>query len=460
MRPTPRLSRCLSVAFLAALLACGSALRAQVLAPNLLFTSIQPCRIIDTRLAGGPLAPGVDRRFDVVGVVAAGSLAAQGGDPAGCPIPGFVPLPPPSAAQVQAVAVNLVAVAAAGAGNLVAWPSDQPQPSTSVLNYAKSSDLGFLNVANAVILPVRQDAQGSDITIKAQGAGTHLVADIIGYFSNVSPTQARQDLFLGQGAGNPAVTTGGYNTALGLIALGEDTTGMQNTAIGWGALGFNTAGNFNTALGEEALIDNTGGSYNLAIGHYAGWALNTGDNNLYLANEGIGSESNTIRIGRVTPGTYNPPVHTATYIAGISGATSSSGTAVYVASNGQLGTLTSSVRFKEDVHDMGEASAGLLSLRPVTFHYKPGYDDGTHLLQYGLIAEEVAEVFPELVQHDAEGRPQAVRYQMLDAMLVNELQKQSVKLAEQNARLAEQDAAIARLTARIEELERQAHGGR
>jgi Chaperone of endosialidase len=448
-----------SVAALAAALACSSVLPAQVLAPNLLYTSIQPCRIIDTRLAGGPLAVGVDHQFDVVGVAAAGSLDGQGGNPAGCPIPGFLALPPPTA-QVQAVAVNLVAVGAAGAGNLVAWPSDQPQPATSVLNYAKASDLGFLNVANGVILPVRQDLQGGDLTVKAQVAGTHLVADIVGYFSNGSPTQAQQSLFLGPGAGNPAVTTGGYNTALGEIALGENTIGTVNTAVGWGALGFNAAGSSNTALGVEALIDNTSGSFNVAVGHYAGWALNTGDNNLYLANEGVGTESNTIRIGRVTPGTYNPSVHTATYIAGIDGATSSSGTAVYVASNGQLGTLTSSRRFKEDVRDMGEASAGLLSLRPVTFHYKPGYDDGTHLLQYGLIAEEVAEVFPDLVQRDAAGQPVAIRYHMLDSMLVNELQKQNAKIAEQSARLAEQDVAIARLAAKIEQLERHACAGR
>ena len=129
----------------------------------------------------------------------------------------------------------------------------------------------------------------------------------------------------------------------------------------------------------------------------------------------------------------------------MNGVTVSSGTAVYIDSNGQLGTITSSVRFKEDVESMGDASEGLMKLRPVTFHYKAPYDDGSHLLQYGLIAEEVAKVFPDLVQYDQQGKPFTVRYHEINTMLLNELQKQHAKVNELNAHLAEQEARIQRL---------------
>ena len=112
-----------------------------------------------------------------------------------------------------------------------------------------------------------------------------------------------------------------------------------------------------------------------------------------------------------------------------------SGVQVYIDSNGQLGTLTSSVRFKEDVADMAGASRLLMQLRPVTFHYKAPYDDGSHHLQYGLIAEEVAKVDPELVQFDGKGQAQTVRYHVISMMLLNEVQRQEGKLANQTAEI-------------------------
>src|SRR5262249_9084892 len=112
-----------------------------------------------------------------------------------------------------------------------------------------------------------------------------------------------------------------------------------------------------------------------------------------------------------------------TFIAGISGANSASGVAVFVNGNGRLGTTTSARRFKEDIRDMGEASAGLLRLHPVTFRYRPEYDDGAGLLQYGLIAEEVAEIYPELVVADSAGPPLSVRYHPPPPVLLNEMQK-------------------------------------
>ena len=144
---------------------------------------------------------------------------------------------------------------------------------------------------------------------------------------------------------------------------------------------------------------------------------------MYIANLGppSGNESNTIRIG--WQGNGDEQQNTA-YIAGIYGSTSSSGIPVYINSNGQLGTMTSSLRFKEQVRDMGDSTNALMKLRPVTFLYKPEYDKGERTLQYGLIAEEVAKVYPELVAYDNDGQPYSVRYQYITTMLLNEVQKQ------------------------------------
>src|SRR3954447_1104606 len=125
----------------------------------------------------------------------------------------------------------------------------------------------------------------------------------------------------------------------------------------------------------------------------------------------------------------------------------------YIDSNGQLGTVTSSLRFKEDVEAMGDASEGLMKLRPVTFHYKAPYDDGTHLLQYGLIAEEVAKVYPDLVQYDEKGKPFTVRYHEINTMLLNELQKQHGKIAEQQTEVTRLRSQLADQEARIQRLE-------
>jgi hypothetical protein len=224
-----------------------------------------------------------------------------------------------------------------------------------------------------------------------------------------------------------------------------NTTGAGNAALGDNSLAANASGNFNTSLGADSLLvsttggSNTTGSSNLAIGAAAGTHIATGSNNIDIAASPSADESGTIRIG--TAGT-----HIATFIAGIDGATSASGTAVFVNASGQLGTATSSLRFKEDVEDMGEASAALMRLRPVTFHYKPGQDDGSRLLQYGLVAEEVARVYPGLVQYDAEGQPQTVRYHFVDAMLLNETQRLHRRVEELQARLS----SVAQLAAEVE----------
>jgi hypothetical protein len=223
-------------------------------------------------------------------------------------------------------------------------------------------------------------------------------------------------------------TTGFNNTASGADALLFNTTGGANTASGRGALQNNTTGVANTASGQAALFSNTTGTNNIAIGFNAGLSLTTGDNNIAIGNAGVAAEANTIRIG---------DVQTRAFIAGISGATIASGVAVLVNSSGQLGTTASSGRFKQDIADMSDTTSRLMRLRPVTFRYKPEHDDGSRLRQYGLIAEEVAAVYPGLVASTPDGQAQTVRYHFLAPMLLNEYQKQQRTIEAQTARIAE-----------------------
>ncbi len=218
-------------------------------------------------------------------------------------------------------------------------------------------------------------------------------------------------------------TTGVGNTASGAQALEYNTIGIDNTAIGDAALLDNTTGGGNTAVGLEALGSNTTGSDNIAIGNQAGVFATTGSNNIYIGNLGVAAEQSTIRIG-------NTGTQFATFIAGISGATSGSGVGVFVNSAGQLGTATSSRRYKEQIVDLGGESDILMKLRPVAFYYKPALDS-THTRQYGLVAEEVAQVAPDLVVFGQDGQPQTVRYHFVNAMLLNEVQKQHMQIEAQ-----------------------------
>jgi hypothetical protein len=249
--------------------------------------------------------------------------------------------------------------------------------------------------------------------------------------------------------------TGIGNTATGVAALANNGSGKTNTATGWSALYFNT-GNDNTAIGAYALEDNSSGGSNIGVGVEAGFYLTTGSNNIEIGNQGTSADANTIRIG--TEGTQ-----TAAYIAGIFDATVTGGCTVVAASTGQLGCVTSSARFKRDVKDMGDASDKLMKLRPVTFVYKA---DKTGAQQYGLIAEEVEKVYPELVIRDAGGKVETVAYHMLPAMLLNEVQKQARQLDQKDEQIAtlqrqvvglqKKNAEIGALAARLDVLERQA----
>ena len=243
-------------------------------------------------------------------------------------------------------------------------------------------------------------------------------------------------------------TTGFGNTATGTGALGRNTTGFENTATGHVALSLNTTGQFNVAVGHYALYLNTTGSGNIALGESAGINLTTGSNNIDIGNAGVGGESNTIRIG--VQGT-----HTRTFVAGIS-ATPISGAIVRVSASGQLGTVPSSERFKQNIKPMDKASEAILALKPVTFRYKKELDPDA-IPQFGLVAEDVAGVNPDLVLRDEKGQIYTVRYDAVNAMLLNEflkehrkVQKLEAALAAVNKRLREQDAKIDKVNAKVE----------
>jgi len=230
-------------------------------------------------------------------------------------------------------------------------------------------------------------------------------------------------------------TTGANNTANGFSALLSNTTGNNNTANGFSALFSNTTGANNTANGFEALFSNTTGSSNIAVGESAGTNLTTDSNNIEIGNAGVAGESSHIRIGK--KGT-----HTHTFIAGISGATIAGGVTVIVDTNGHLGTVVSSARFKDRIQPMDKASEAILALKPVTFRYKEELDpDG--IPQFGLVAEEVEKVNPDLVARDEQGKPYTVRYEAVNAMLLNEFLKAHRKVEEQEATIIQLKSAVA-----------------
>src|SRR6266550_4261276 len=242
-----------------------------------------------------------------------------------------------------------------------------------------------------------------------------------------------------------SLTTGGFNTAVGYLSLQGNTTGSGNTATGAGALTFNTTGDHNTASGTSALFLNDTGNNNTAFGWRAGSSQTTGSNNIYIGAEvaGVAGESNTIHMGRNI---------TDTFIDGINGATASGGAAVFVVGEaGKLGTMPSSARFKDEIKPMDKASEVILALRPVSFRYKKEVDP-QRVAQFGLVAEDVEKINPGLVIRDAQGRPQTVRYEQVNAMLLNEFLKEYRKNEQQECKIEQQDAKIAHQQEQIEAL--------
>ena len=257
--------------------------------------------------------------------------------------------------------------------------------------------------------------------------------------------------------------TAGGNTAVGANALRLNTTGFQNTSVGDGTLQSNTAGTFNTAIGASALTVNTGegntacgnvalffntGNNNTALGNGAGTNLTTGSNNIdigYIVG-GVAGESNTIRIG-------NSDV-TNTFISGISGTNSPGGVAVFCNSDGKLGVISSSARFKEDIKPIGKASEAILALKPVSFRYKKEIDP-QGIPEFGLIAEEVEKVNPDLIIRDREGKPQTVRYEQINAMLLNEFLKEHQTVQELKKEILSLTAIVKVQAAQIQKVSAQ-----
>jgi hypothetical protein len=237
---------------------------------------------------------------------------------------------------------------------------------------------------------------------------------------------------------------GSYNTATGVNALFGITTGSRNTAVGYGALtsgGSGAGASNNTAIGYQSMLNGFGSS-NIALGFQAGYNT-AGNYNIDIGNTGVAGESSTIRIG----GGFQHR----TFIAGIRGRTTTNANAVPVVidSAGQLGTVSSSERFKHDIAPMDKASEAVLALRPVTFHYKR---DSKDTPQFGLIAEEVAKINPDLVVRDDDGEIYTVRYDAVNTMLLNEFLKAHRKIEAQDRHAQEQDAHIAEQQKQIETL--------
>ena len=414
----------------------------------LAFIGLAPCRIVDTRGNGAPIQ---------------GGMFTGGADVRNYPVAGICGIPD----VAQALSLNFTVVGPTAPGFLVSFPTGGAVPPTAILNF-NAGDVRN----NAAVVPT---SVTTSFTVNVS-APTHVIIDINGYYATAGV--GANNTFLGTNAGNFTMvgdlntgigraalsnnTTGNFNTAIGASALELNTLGDDNTATGQGALnmndsGFantatgtltlsnNVSGSFNTAAGRLALFANetgnnntavgatalgsTTGSNNIGIGAEGGQDLTTGNDNICIGNPGAAAESGTIRIG--TAGKQ-----TATFISGIAGATSPGGVAVFVTATGKLGTVTSSRRVKEDIREIGEDSDGLMNLRPVAFRYKPEIDPAG-LTQYGLIAEDVAEVYPDLVVYDSDGKPETVRYHLVNALLLDEVQKQHREIEELKARLAE-----------------------
>jgi Chaperone of endosialidase len=235
-------------------------------------------------------------------------------------------------------------------------------------------------------------------------------------------------------------TIGNNNTASGLRALYGNTSGSGNTASGDGALYNNTTGDNNTAIGHNSLLNKTRGSFNLALGAEAGGNLTTGNNNIDIANRGVPGESDTIRIG-------TRERHTNTFIAGIDGVTVPTGVPVMIDLNGHLGTTTSSARFKEEIEPIGRASETILALNPVSFRYKKDLDP-EGIPQFGLVAEQVEKVNPDLVARDEQGKPYTVRYDAVYAMLLNEFLKEHKKVQQQEITITQLKSELQATTTR------------
>lgn len=309
-----------------------------------------------------------------------------------------------------------------------------------------STAVGFLTLQYSTA--ANNSAVGS-MALHANTSGEFNSA--FGYKALSSITTASWNTAVGHEAA--ASTTGYSNTAVGWQALFDNTTGAYNVAIGNGSLSNNLVGQYNAGLGTGSLYYATG-DHNIGIGYWAGSSLGVGDYNIDIGNQGASADANTIRIGDAN--------QNRAFISGIRGVVTGNANAipVYIDSTGQLGTVSSSRRFKQDIREMGDTTNALMGLRPVRFHYKAHGSDSPD--QYGLVAEEVEEVAPELVVRGKNGELETVYYDRVNIMLLNEVQKQhrliesqSKKLQSQDKDLESQRELIRQLESRLDGLEKQ-----
>ncbi|MGB9255478.1 MAG: tail fiber domain-containing protein [Candidatus Korobacteraceae bacterium] len=320
------------------------------------------------------------------------------------------------------------------------------QNSSGMVGVGTTNPAAKLDVSGSMNVSQTYQIDGQSILNPGSSGDQNLFVGLGAGADNVDG-QGQYNVFAGYGAGM-SNTSGNQNVMVGSSAGLNNTTGIENIFVGNQTGYANTSGGGNVFLGNGAGHNNTNGNANVVIGTAAGGHLASGMFNIYIgAFSGSGSdESNTIRIGSGQ--------QSAAYIPAIYNGISAGGLPVYVNDFGLLGTQTSSLRFKEQVRDMGDSTENLMKLRPVTFYYKPDYAKGDHTLQFGLIAEEVAAVYPELVANDTDGKPYAVRYQYLTSMLLNEVQRQYHRAQAEAAVISAQQQKIDDLEQRLSRLER------
>jgi len=479
----------------------------------LVFVAVTPCRMMDTRgydstfvsatVYGPPaLTAGGTRTVPVAGVTAGY-----------CTLPATaqavsvnVTLWPTPGTQVQWITLWPAGVAKPAASTINDYQGTM---------YNSANGITIYGINNAAIVPL---GTGGAFSIYVTNA-TNLFIDVNGYYAAIGDSNGNTTLGIGAlqnntGTGNTAAgdlalqnnATGWYNTASGANALQANTTGSDNTATGYNALlndtasgntasgtyalQTNTSGGSNTAAGVSSMYYNTAGSYNTASGGYSLWTNTTGgnntaagysallsnstgsnniaigyyaasgvsaaaSNNIHIGTKGASGDSGTIRIGGNTQ-LGDAAAQTQFFASGIRGETTGSSNTVPVVIdiNGQLGTTSSSRAGKEDIEDMGDTTDTLMSLRPVRFHYRKYGSDSP--LQYGLIAEEVAEVAPDLVARKRDGQIETVFYDKVNAMLLNQVQTQQRLIESQEQELESQRLDIRRLEGRLTELENRA----
>jgi hypothetical protein len=381
---------------------------------TLTFVPITPCRLADTRQNSGyanlgqtPLVYLTPRTLSVWGTCGIGDS---------------------SFAEAYSLNVTVIPAHNTPGGYLLVYPDPvTPWPLASSFDWSPNA----VYQSGSVVVPASSDGSVNFIVSNQ----TDVVVDLNGYYA--PPTNSNSDTSVG--LGSMASNSGGpYNTAFGAGSLQANTNGADNTAVGSASL-YSTTGSDNTAIGYAALYSSNGNN-NTAIGSSAGFSLSSGNDNIMIGNQGLSADDHTIRIG---------DLQNATYIAGIWGTQVSSGATIFINNKGQLGIQPSSRRYKEDIQDMGSASKDLFRLRPVTFRYKKSEPDGSKPLRYGLIAEEVAKVYPELVVRGKDGQAEGVEYSQLPVLLLNELQRQAHRAEEQDETIRKLEARLAALEKRI-----------